>query len=47
VIERRQHLRFALEAVAPFGIGKEGLRQDLDRNAAVQLGVARAVDLAL
>ena len=46
MIERGEHLRFALEPREPSGIARERLRQDLDRDLAIELGVARAVDLA-
>ena len=46
MIQRREHPRFALEARAPVGIGRERERQDLDRDVAPELVVARAVDLA-
>ena len=46
VIERRQHLRFAREARQPLGIGGERLRQDLERDLAIEPRVARAVHLA-
>ena len=46
MIERREHARFALEARQPIGVGDEGRRQDLDRDVAPQLRVARAIHLA-
>ncbi len=45
MIERSQHLRFSLEAREAFGIKREGLRQDLERDIAIELRVARAPDL--
>ena len=39
-------LRFALEAREPIGVGRERVGQDLDRDVAIQLRVARAIDLA-
>ena len=39
-------LRFALEPREPIGVGGERLGQDLDRDVAIQLRVARAIDLA-
>ncbi len=44
VIERRQYARFALEACEPLRVGGEDAREDLDRNVASQLRVARAID---
>ena len=35
MIERRQHLRFAAEAREPIGIARERLRQDLQRDVAI------------
>ena len=46
MIERREHLRFALEPRQPIGIGRERVRQDLDRDVAIQLRVAGAIHLA-
>ena len=46
MVQRREHLRFALEAREAIGIGGEGVRQDLDRDVAIELRVARAIDLA-
>ena len=46
MIERGEHLRLALEAREAIGIGGERLGQDLDRDVAPELRVARAVDLA-
>ena len=45
MIERREDLRFALEAREPIRIGRERVRQDLQRDVAIQLRVARAIDL--
>ncbi len=45
MIERRERLRFALEARQPIGVLRERLRQDLDRDVAIELRVARAIDL--
>ena len=44
--ERRDRLRLALEAGQRVGIGGDGLREDLDRDVAVELRVPRAVDLS-
>ena len=46
VIECRERPRFAREAGAAFGIGGEVGREDLDRDVATELAVARAIDLA-
>ena len=46
MVERGEHLRFALEPGESFGVAGEGVRQDLDRDVAIQLGIARAIHLA-
>jgi hypothetical protein len=46
VVERREHSRFALETGEAIRIAGEGVRQDLQRDLAIQLGIARAVHLA-
>ena len=46
MIQRREHPRLALEARAPFRVGRERRRQDLDRDLAPELVVVRAVHLA-
>ena len=46
MIERGEELSFALEAGKPFGIGREGVRQDLQRDLAPELRIARAIHLA-
>ena len=46
VVERREHLRFAMEARQSLGIVGEEIGQDLDRDVAVQLGVMGTIDLA-
>ena len=46
MIQRGQHLGFAVEARKPLRIAGEGLWQNLDRDLALQLRVARAIDLA-
>src|SRR5688572_26182154 len=46
VIERREDARLALETDHPIGIGGERIRKDLDGDAAVQLRVLCAIDLA-
>ena len=45
VIDGRQDLRFALESRKSIRIVGERWRQDLDRDVAIQLGIAGAVDL--
>ena len=44
VVEGGEHLCLARESREPLGIGGERLRQDLQRDVALQSGVARAVD---
>ena len=44
--QRRDCMRLALEARQAIRIGRELRRQDLDRDLATQLRVARAIDLA-
>ena len=46
MIQRREHLRFALEPREPIRIGRERLRQDLERDVAIQPRVAGAIHLA-
>jgi hypothetical protein len=46
VIERGEHVCLALEARQPLGILGEDVRQDFQRDVAVELGVAGAIDLA-
>ena len=46
VIQRREELRFALEALEAFRIPGDGGRQDLDRHVPTQSPVVCAVDLA-
>ena len=46
VIQRGERLRLAREAGEAIGIGSERLRQDLDRDVAIEPRVARAIDLA-
>jgi len=45
MVERREEFRYALEARQPIRILRERLRQDLDRDVALQPRIARAVDL--
>src|SRR5687768_13691669 len=44
-VQRREDLRFALEACETVRITREGRRQDLDGDVALRLPIARAVDL--
>src|SRR5258705_5849025 len=46
MIEGRERLRFAREACQAIGIAGEGVRKDLERDVAIQLRVAGAIDLA-
>jgi hypothetical protein len=46
VIERGQDLRFAIKALPPLHIVGDELRQDLDRDVALQSAVAGAIHLA-
>ena len=46
VIQRRQRLRFAREPGQAIGIAGEGVRQDLQRDVAIQLRVVCAIHLA-
>jgi uncharacterized protein len=46
MIERREHLRLALESRHAFGVARECFGQDFQRHIAPELGIARAVDLA-
>ena len=46
VVERGEELRLAIEAGEPFGVGREGARQELERDVAAELRVPGAVDLA-
>ena len=43
--ERRDRFRLALEAGQRVGIGRHGLREDLDRDVPVELLIPRPVDL--
>src|SRR5262249_9496665 len=45
-IERRDHLGFMLESLEAVRIGREFIRQDLDGDFALELRVARPVDLS-
>src|SRR5439155_809261 len=46
MIQRRQHLGFALEAGHALGVGGEVGEQDFERDVAVQARVASAIDFA-
>ena len=46
MIQRGEDLRFALEAGEAIGIAGEGIRQNLERDVAIQLRIARAIHLA-
>ena len=46
MVEGRENLRFALEADQTVRVLGEERREDLDRNVAIELAVARAVDVA-
>ena len=46
MIQRRECLRFAREARQAIRIARDGLWQDLQRDLAIQLRIARAIDLA-
>src|ERR1051326_2371663 len=46
MVERREELRFADESVEPIGIARKQDRQNLERDAAIEFDVARAIDLA-
>ncbi len=46
MIQRRQHLRFAAESREAIRIVGDRRQQHLDRDVAIQLGIARAIHLA-
>ena len=46
MVQRGEDLRFAPEAREAIGIQREGRRPDLERDVAIEVGVARPVDLA-
>ena len=46
MIERREDLRFALKRASRSGSAGRRLGQNLERDVAIQLRVARAIDLA-
>ena len=45
MIQRRERLRFALEPRQALGVSGERVRQDLDRDLAIQLRVRRPIHL--
>jgi hypothetical protein len=45
MVEAARRLRFLLESAAPFRIGLEGRWKNLDGDVALQLRIARAIDL--
>jgi hypothetical protein len=45
MIQRREHLGFALKASQPVRIGGKQIRQKLQRDITPELRVARAIDL--
>ena len=46
MVDRREHLRFALESRDAIRIGSEGVEDDFDGDAATELAVACAIDFA-
>ena len=46
MVQRGEHLRFALEAREAIRIARERVGQDLQRDVAIQLRIARAIHLA-
>ena len=46
MIQRRERLRFAREPRQPVGVAGEGVGQDLQRDIAIELRIARAKHLA-
>jgi len=46
MVQRRQDLRFLVETCKPFGIGREEVRQDFERDVTMELRVTRAINLA-
>ena len=46
MVERCQHLRFPLEAGEAFGVVDKGVRENLQGDIAVELGVTSPVHLA-
>jgi hypothetical protein len=46
MVERREHLRLTLEPREAFRVGRENFGEDFQRDVAIELRVARAIDLA-
>ena len=46
MVQRREHFGFALKASQPIVIGRDGRRQDLDGDLALQPRVGGPIDLA-
>src|SRR5215471_21294852 len=46
MIQCSQRARFALKAREPLGVARERFGQDLDRDEAIELDIARAIHLA-
>ena len=46
MVQRGKRLRFTLEAREPLGVVRERLRQDLDCDVAIELGITRPIDFA-
>ena len=46
MVQRREGLGFAGEPGEPFGVARERVRQDFERDVTIQLRVAGPVDLA-
>ena len=44
MIERREQLGFALEPGEPFGVTRDIIGQNFDRDVSTELGVVRAID---
>ena len=45
MVQRGEHLRLAIEPREPLGVVRDRRQQHLDRDVAIQLGIARAIDL--
>ena len=46
MVQRRENLRFPFETAEPIGVVGKGGGQYLDRDVAIEPGIARAIDLA-
>jgi hypothetical protein len=46
MIQRRQHLRLALQSRHPAAVARKGIREDLEGHLSIQLGVGSAIDCA-